>query len=48
MTHYVFEEDSFGSVIGYNVGRANISIDPLKEGVSTYVNGNINEYNHTT
>jgi len=33
MTHYVFEEDSFGSVIGYNVGRANISIDPLKEGV---------------
>lgn len=33
MTHYVFEEDSFGSVIGCNVGRANISVDPIKEGV---------------
>ena len=33
MTHYVFEEDDLGSVVGHNVGRADISIAPISEGV---------------
>lgn len=33
MTHYVWEADDFGSVVGHNVGRADILIDPIKEGV---------------